>query len=211
VYTHCTQSTPSSITQSTTFARRNQVGIVLKRGEEPAESSLNVPEGWTLFEWAVADSDAPPLAVTLAGSWNNFEVEAMLKRKDKFVTALDLPVGRYTYYYKVATYEDIVVCASQEEGRYPQEISVLGEQHQVNTLHIIAEDRPNGTEELTAWRAKEEELFRKAMTRVEEVAPPEQVCVVVGVWTVWSLAVHGVRRGVWCAPECVAMCSNSVW
>mmetsp|Transcript_37227 Transcript_37227/g.93454 ORF Transcript_37227/g.93454 Transcript_37227/m.93454 type:complete len:1271 (+) Transcript_37227:422-4234(+) len=146
-----------------------KIGIVLKRQEEAAETSLNVPQGWTVFEWTVPEGEEVPLAVTLAGSWNNFEVEAMLKRKNKFVTALDLPVGRYTYYYKVATYEDVVICASQEEGRYPQKITVLDEEHEVNTLHIIAEDRPNGAEELATWRAKEEELFRKVMSRVEEV------------------------------------------
>lgn len=64
----------------------------------------SLPEGETVFTW----EEGEPLAVSVAGSWNDWQQQPLLKiGQEGFAISMELPVGRYYYHYCVATEDGV--------------------------------------------------------------------------------------------------------
>ena len=149
-------------------------------------SSAEIPDGWAQFRLDTQKCDVAPLAVTLYGSWNNFSGNTMAKKGHTFVCALDIPVGRYTYRYELATMEELlytvddanpVLVRPVPSSASPPEKQADYQEDQVeaspaaaaecsadapataqfNSLHIRPSMRPLGLLELEALRKQEQE------------------------------------------------------
>lgn len=76
---------------------------------EPEPSAMekyksSLAEGETLFTW----EEGEPLAVSVAGSWNDWQQQPLLKiGLEGFALSMELPVGRYHYHYCVATEDGV--------------------------------------------------------------------------------------------------------
>ena len=162
-------------------------------------SQSELPAGWTPFKVNADALDVIPLAITLYGSWNNFSGNTMAKKGATYVCALDIPVGRYTYRYEVATMEELVYIVddanpvimrpppaadsveksqpySEDAGAeaVPSTEGNAASLVQFNALHIRASTRPLGQLELEALRRQEQEsddaITIKSLKELEEEA-----------------------------------------
>jgi len=153
------------------------------------KESAKTQQGWTKFQYHVKKGDEFPLAVQLVGSWDNFSEQVTMypapspvgdpeKIIATFVTSLDISVGRYHYYYRVARESEGVVKDVDEEhavserkekddGKGKEEEGEEGEVEEgeegeeaegkikMNSLRVRKEGRVNGEEEEREWDEKE--------------------------------------------------------
>ena len=73
--------------------------------------------------------------------------------------SIDLPVGRYWYYYKVA-YEDAGLVPDVDQERNV----AMRDDIQMNNIRVRAADRINGEEEQIAWDEKDKKKIEEALS-----------------------------------------------